>query len=106
MSHFRGADPAAPVTDTDRLLALALELFEADQCPGCGQSRTYAHDADSEKHWIAPPPTRCHACTALEAERRKHDDKPTVRALYFGVQPDEALLYAMENPLPTSPAPN
>ena len=42
-------------------------------CPGCGQPRTYAHDADSEKHWHAPDATRCHACTAIAAKRRKYE---------------------------------
>ena len=103
LSHFRGAPPSTPVTDTDRLLALALDLYEGDLCPGCGQPRTYAHDADSEKHWHVPDATRCHACTAIEAKRRKYDDSSSQRALYFHAEPDAGLLYAMEHPLPYQP---
>ena len=99
LSHFRGADPSSPVTDTDRLLALGYELYEADLCHGCGQPRTYAHDVDSAGHWVCPPPTRCQACTAIEAEQRKHDSKNT-RSLMFHAEPDAALRYAMEHPLP------
>lgn len=86
------------------MLALGLDLYEADLCPGCGQPRTYAHDADSEKHWHAPAATRCHACTALAAKRRKYDETSTKEALYFRVEPDEALVYAMEHPLPADVA--
>ena len=77
-------------------------MYEADLCHGCGQPRTYAHDVDSAKHWHVPAPTRCQSCTAIEAEQRKHDEKRT-RSLYFHAEPDAALMYAMEHPLPYAP---
>lgn len=79
-------------------------MYEADLCHGCGQPRTYAHDADAAGHWKAPPPTRCHSCTAIESEQRKHDEKHT-RALMFHAEPDDAMRYAMEHPLPAEHAP-
>jgi hypothetical protein len=39
----------------------------------------------------------------LEANRRKYDESGSARALYFHVEPDEGLTYAMEHPLPYSP---
>ena len=98
MSAFRA------LPDEDRLLALGLDLYEADLCPGCGQPRTYAHDVDSAGHWLGSEATRCHACTALEGARRKYDDNAGSKApLYFHVEPDEALQHAMEHPLPHQP---
>lgn len=87
--------------DEDRTLALAFDLYEADLCPGCGQPRTYAHDTDSAGHWHGSDAIRCNACTALEASRRKYDKNDGSKApLYFTVQPDDLLVYAMEHPLP------
>lgn len=42
----------------------------------------------------------------IEAKRRTYDSSSSQRALYFHAEPDEALVYAMEHPLPfgaTSP---
>lgn len=50
-----------------------------------------------------PDATRCHACTAIEAKRRKYDESSSQRALYFHAEPDAALMYAMEHPLPYAP---
>lgn len=50
-----------------------------------------------------PDATRCQACTAIEAKRRSYDNSHSQRALYFPVEPDAALRYAMEHPLPYQP---
>jgi hypothetical protein len=49
----------------DRLLALALRLYEDGTCSGCGQQVAYSMDPALEDYWVGIEPIRCHACTAL-----------------------------------------
>lgn len=51
--------------EVDRLLALALSLYEDSRCPGCGQALHESMDPDLLDEWTTMHPVRCGACTAL-----------------------------------------
>jgi len=51
--------------ETDRLLALALQIHEDSLCPGCGQLVTESMEPALAEYWATMPPVRCFACTAL-----------------------------------------
>lgn len=51
----------------DRILALALQLYEDGLCPGCGQPASRAHNPDMEGYYVAST-TRCWACAARETQ--------------------------------------
>lgn len=62
--------------ETDRLLALALNLYEDGICSGCGQQVKYAMDPALADYWTTMHPVRDHACTALAvAQDAVKDDK-------------------------------
>lgn len=66
-------------SEVDRLLALALTIYEDSVCPGCGQMRKYSMDGDLLHEWTVPTPDRCGSCAAIEAaaERARKDyDQP------------------------------
>lgn len=48
------------------MLALALAIYEATLCSGCGQELHLSMDGDLADEWTTAQPDRCHACTALE----------------------------------------
>jgi len=64
LSFLRGAKRER-WSETDRLLAMALRLYEDGLCPGCGQQIRYAMDPALAEFWTTMPPVRDHACTAL-----------------------------------------
>jgi hypothetical protein len=47
--------------------------LEADTCSGCGQPLSESTDEDNEGGYEVPPPTRCHACTALHAGQQRYE---------------------------------
>lgn len=51
----------------DRILALALHLYEDGLCSGCGQPASRAHNPDMEGYY-APVTVRCEACAVRERE--------------------------------------
>lgn len=51
-------------TDDDRDWAMALLAYEADQCPGCGQSRAETTLPENEDAYTAAA-IRCHGCKAV-----------------------------------------
>jgi len=68
-------------------------MYEADLCGGCGMPRTYSMDPDSRNHYHADDPAGCNGCRALAAATHNKKHEPH---LYYSVQPDEALVAAME----------
>src|SRR5690606_21194913 len=48
--------------DDSRAWAEALELAEADRCPGCGEPRHESTDPANENAYTVGPPWRCFAC--------------------------------------------
>lgn len=51
----------------------ALATMRADQCKGCGQPLSESAAAESEGKYVAPPPHRCHSCTALAIKQDEYD---------------------------------
>lgn len=69
----------------DRALALALQLYEDDHCPGCGQRLDEAMDPDLADLWTTAPPVRDHACTALAAAQERDQGEKHHQALRYVV---------------------
>ena len=61
-------------TEEDRAWAIALLEVEADTCSGCGQPLSETTRAEAEGGYEVPPPTRCHACTALHTHQERYAD--------------------------------
>lgn len=77
--------PTALWSHKDRLLALALAVYEADLCAGCGHPMSESMDPANERRYHAPPPHRCHACTAIELRSAEYEKAQQPRALRFTV---------------------
>lgn len=82
---FYGGEPLTPWSDQDRAWALGLAAVEADECDGCGQSIERSTSPDTEGLWDAPPPHRCHACTALAERIGAYREAKYPQALRFYV---------------------
>lgn len=63
------------VTADDRELILALERHEDTQCPRCGLPTSICQDPANEGQFIAEPPIRCQAMTAIVLARRDYTDE-------------------------------
>lgn len=102
LSVMRGQRrPGRKWTDTDRVLALALQAYEDDLCQ-CGQPRTYAYDSDAARRYKAHE-TTCHACAALDrASGGEQRPRPGVRRY---VTPEAGLEHAMRHPIHVPPFP-
>ena len=70
---------------TDRLLAVALTIYEASICPGCGQPLRESTDAELEDQWVTDLPHRCHACTAIARRAKEYDDQDFPQAYRYVV---------------------
>jgi hypothetical protein len=58
--------PGQRWTERDALLLQALDWYEANLCPGCGQPLWESMDPANEGRYRVPPPHRCHACTEVD----------------------------------------
>lgn len=74
---------------------MAVDLYEADLCRGCGQPRTYSMDPDSRGHYHAPDPAGCNGCRELQRAQKSAKGDSNGH-LYWHVEPSEALVAAME----------
>lgn len=63
---FFGVESEGPVTDTDRALMLALELYERSLCPDCRYPRELAYDPDLNGWFEVDDSVVCQACLARE----------------------------------------
>lgn len=73
LSFLRGAKRLR-WRETDRLLALALTIYESWLCPGCGEDMRISMDYRLEDHWAVAHTTRCQGCTTL-AEAQEADQR-------------------------------
>lgn len=94
--------PGSRWTARDRLLLIALQVYEDDCCPGCGQPRTYGMDDDAAGRYHVHSVT-CHACAALEKAHQAGKNPPPGQRKY--VTPDDALEHAMRHPIHVPPFP-
>lgn len=62
---------------------LALQMYRAGLCPHCKRPLRECADPESDGKWRVPPPTRCHATTALSIAAKQYDDTPQADALLF-----------------------
>lgn len=72
--------------DEGRRLALALAMYEADLCSGCGLPRYETNDPANEFRYVPMQAVRCHACTALEVGSKPYAGSPQPSALYIPVE--------------------
>jgi hypothetical protein len=72
-------------TDEDRGLALALTVYEADACPGCGQPLSETTRPEREGRYRAGLAVRCHHCTASALGAEPYRDSPQPNALLIPV---------------------
>jgi hypothetical protein len=64
---------------------LALDLWRAQRCPHCGRNLDECTSAQAEDAWVAPPPTRCHAATAVSIRQDQYRDTPQAETLLWSV---------------------
>ena len=92
--------PGKKWTETDRLLILALQAYEDDLCPGCGQPRTYGMDGDAQGHYAAHKAT-CWGCSVKQRADKAEKEPPPGQYRY--VVADDALRHAMTHPIHVPP---
>jgi hypothetical protein len=65
-------------SEVDRLLALALTLYEDGLCSGCGQPKRLTMDPDLADEWTTTDPFVCAGCVTLSviAKQNKDADHP------------------------------
>ena len=81
----RAVAPGEPLwTEEDRAYALALAVYEADQCSGCGRPRSETTDPEMDGMYRATA-MRCHGCAAVAKASKNNDYEP--EGLYFAVTP-------------------
>jgi hypothetical protein len=73
-------------TQDDRDLAIALTLYEADACPGCGQPLCETTRPEREGRYKAGLAVRCHHCTAAAIGGEKYAESPQSSALLIPVE--------------------
>lgn len=56
-------------TDKDRLLAVALHLYDASLCPDCDQPARLAHNPEWEG-WFDTETVVCQSCAAVERDNK------------------------------------
>lgn len=94
--------PGKRWTPVDWALTVALQAYEDDCCPGCGQPRTYGMDPDAHGRYHVQSAT-CHACTALERAHDKRGGRSLPPGVKEYVAPDRALEHAMTYPIHVPP---
>lgn len=62
---------------------LALGEYRATRCPSCGGDISDCTDPEADGRYTVPPPTRCHATTALRAAQEQYRDSPHPGALLW-----------------------
>lgn len=62
---------------------LALAQWRDGLCPVCQRPLEECADPKADGGYSVPPPTRCHATTAVQAAAAKYQDSETPSALLF-----------------------
>lgn len=99
LSVLRGErSPAEKWTEADSDLAVALQAYEDDLCPGCGfplsettDPRADPNNPEAEWGYEATGPVRCYGCDSSAQRAHDHSDggKANIRnpqALKFGAR--------------------
>lgn len=72
-----------------RDLALALDAAKIEHlCPICGREKSVCQSAELQDDWDVPPPTRCHATTAVRQHQKRlnEDTNPYQDALVWSTR--------------------
>jgi hypothetical protein len=71
-----------------RDIVLGLAGYNDSLCPLCHRPAHVCQDPDTQFNWYTPPPTRCHATTAVMAQQAgfTEETNPQVNALLFGAE--------------------
>jgi hypothetical protein len=74
--------------EATRDIVLGLAGYEDTLCPLCKRPSHICQDQDNQFNWYTPPPTRCHATTAVLAQQAgfTEETNPQVNALLFGAE--------------------
>jgi hypothetical protein len=67
--------------DASRHYAVALQLWEADLCDGCGLPMSETTKPENEGRYVGMAAVRCHACTAHVQASGAYQDSPHPSAL-------------------------
>lgn len=65
---------------------LALDLAEADECPGCHGRLSETTLAENDGAYVPKPPTRCHRCTAVGIAADHARNSPQPQAVLLNVE--------------------
>lgn len=71
-------------SDDDRELAMALAVFEADACPGCGGQIAETTSPENEERYEAKIQAKCHRCYALAIVQAQAEKLPNPGSLLIG----------------------
>lgn len=86
----------SPWTPEDRALMLALNVYNAGNCPNCGHPKATAWHPDNEGWFEVVQTYECNACTALR-QHAAPDEQPVEFVVVDDTRDYEA------NPLPPMP---
>lgn len=86
--EFLGVEQGGPWTDTDRILAEALTVYERSLCADCGWDRRVAWDDDMDGWFEVDDTAVCQACAARERYLKDRDGKAAEPGVKIGVRLD------------------
>lgn len=75
--------PEPEWSEQDQAWMLALAEYRAGLCPACGQELRVCADPEGDGNWTVPPPTRCHATTAMSIAQKSYADSLQPEALLW-----------------------
>ena len=81
---FLGVEEQGPWTETDRLLAEALTIYDRSLCPDCGHGKRLAWDDDLDGWFEVDDSIVCQACKARE--RYMSDNKESEPGVKIGIR--------------------
>ena len=82
-------------TELDHAYLLALEVYEAGLCDGCGHPLAETTKAENTEAYVAKAPVRCHRCTAQIQAAEEHE-RPQAEALRWPVDFDPEKVLDLE----------
>lgn len=89
LSVFRGMGAGRGWTDKDRLLALALKMYERSLCPECRSDRTRTHDDRMDGEYHVETET-CYRCATIEEWQRDQREELPAGTKVYVVEDDDA----------------
>lgn len=88
LSEFRGQD-AGWSDPKNRLLALAVKVYERSLCPDCRQDRGRSHD-DKMDGWYNVQTEVCYGCAEVEQYQRDAKAEPPAGMKLYVVEDEQA----------------